>query len=41
MPKQHHATPCATTNVMHYQQDLMQFPDRLRWYEAKFAADDM
>ena len=22
-------------------QDLMQFADRLKWYEAKFAADDM
>lgn len=22
-------------------QDLMQFPDRYKWYEAKFAADDM
>ena len=22
-------------------QNLMQFPDRARWYEAKFAADDM
>eukprot|EP00879_Flechtneria_rotunda_P026419 GHRR01028168.1.p1 GENE.GHRR01028168.1~~GHRR01028168.1.p1 ORF type:complete len:230 (+),score=54.24 GHRR01028168.1:207-896(+) len=23
------------------EEDLMQFPDRYKWYEAKFAADDM
>lgn len=25
----------------HAVQDLMQFADRYKWYEAKFAADDM
>jgi hypothetical protein len=29
------------TTRFHALQDLMQFPDRYKWYEAKFAADDM
>ncbi len=33
--------PHQTSRPLHRPQDLMQFPDRLKWYEVKLAADDM